>query len=225
MLYQKGEKLTELCQTLNDIPKISNLKVSQFTMSEHELKKFKANIEYIFNDLNTALFNTLLCGTPGECKERIEIACNNVIDVLKNNYTQDLVKSFYKEKQLYYDFIFFSLIDDLEHHYPEHKNTLSTISNAYTDLRNEEKIFDFPEIDILLEDHFYIKRDLIHNVSYDTTKTYLTHCLELIYEKISNIVKEECAKEYKNPDVLPNILRKLTYYLEDKLSLNLKSKE
>lgn len=225
MLYQKGEKLAELCQTLNAIPEISHLDVSLFTLSEEDAKKFKSKIEIIFNDLNTALFNTFLSGTPDECNKRIEIACNNVIEVLENNYTKDLVQSFYKEKKRYYDFMFYDLIDDLKSHYPEYRDSLSNIQNTYSDLLTEEEIFDFPEIETLLEDHFYIKRDLMHHVNYDSTKTYLTHCLELIYEKISELVKEECTKRYKNPDVLPNRLRKLAFYLEDKLSLKLKSEE
>ena len=223
MLYQKGEKLAELCQTLNAIPEISHLDVSLFTLSEEDSKKFKSKIESVFNDLNTALFNTFLSGTPDECKESIEIACNNVIEVLENNYTNDLIKSFYKEKKLYYDFMFSDLIDDLKSHYPEYRDSLSNIHNAYSDLLTEKEIFDFPSIEILLEDHFYIIRDLMHHVSYDSTKTYLIHCLELIYEEISKNVKEECIKEYKNPDVLPNRLRKLAFYLEDKLGLNKKA--
>lgn len=220
MLYRKGEKLAELCQTLNDIPKISVLKESPFTMSEEELKNFKANILCVFNDLNDALFSTMLAETPGECEKHIAVACNNVIHVLKSYYTQDLVQSFYKEKKLFYDFMFSDLIDELIHHYPEYRNPLSTIHQAYVTLLDEEKIFDFPEIESLIDDHFYIKRDLMHHVSYDSTKTYLTHCLELIYEKISKLVKEECVKEYKNSHVLPNRLRKLAFYLEDKLILN-----
>lgn len=223
MLYQKGEKLKELQQALNDIPTISHLDVSLFTLSEEDAKKFKSKIEIIFNDLNTALFNTFLSGTPDECNKRIEIACNNVIEVLENNYTKDLVQSFYKEKKRYYDFMFSDLIDDLKSHYPEYRDSLSNIQNTYSDLLTEEEIFDFPNIKILLEDHFYIRNDLLYNVRNDSTKNYLTHCLELIYEEISKNVKEECAKEYLNPDALPNILRKLTYYLEDKLGLNKKA--
>jgi len=223
MLYQKGEKLAELCQTLNAIPEISHLDVSLFTLSEEDSKKFKSKIESIFNDLNTALFNTFLSGTPDECKENIEIACNNVIEVLEDKYTQDLIQSFYKEKKLYYDFMFSDLIDDLKSHYPEYREPLSNIQNAYSDLLENEEIFDFPNIEGLLKDHFYIRNDLLYNVRNDSTKNYLTHCLELIYEEITKLVKEECAKEYLNPDVLPNILRKLTYYLEDKLGLNKKA--
>lgn len=225
MLYQKGEKLAKLCQTLNDIPKISNLEESLFTMSEEKLKEFKANILCVFNDLNDALFSTLLDGTSDECKESIEIACNNVIEVLKNNYTKDLVQSFYKEKKLYYDFMFSYLIDDLKSHYPEYRDILSNIHKTYSNLLDEQDLFDFPKIESLLDDHFYITRDLLHSAFYDSTKTYLTHCLELIYEEISKNVKEECTRKYLNPDVLPNRLRKLIYYLEYKLNLNLKSEE
>lgn len=222
MLYQKGEKLKELKQTIKNIPKLSELDESTFVMSKEELEKFKANIEYIFNDLNTALYNTLLHGIETENKENIELACNEVIAVLRRNYTQDLVNNFYEEKQVFYDFMFFELVDDLKEHYHEYRDSLTTIQQAYTDLRREEKIFDFPEIEVLIEDYYAIKRDF-DRVYCESTKTYLTHSIELIFKRISELVKEECKKRYLCMDVLPNTLRKLIYFLKKELELNLDS--
>ena len=41
MLYQKGEKLKELQQTIKEIPIRSDLKQSNFVMSKKEFKKFE----------------------------------------------------------------------------------------------------------------------------------------------------------------------------------------
>ncbi len=222
MLYQKGEKLEVLKETLKNLPKLSGLDESKFVMSEEELKEFKARIEDVLNNLNTALYNTLLHGIETENKKNIELACDNVITVLRRNYTQDLVNDFYKEKQVFYDFMFFELIDDLMERYREYRDSLITIQQAYTDLRREEKIFDFNEIECLIEDYYAIKRDF-DRVYCDSTKTYLIHAIELIFKKISELVKEECQQKYLCTDVLPNKLRKLIYLLEKELALNLDS--
>lgn len=224
MLYQKGEKLEILKETLKAVPKISELKDSNFSMSEEELQKFKSSISCEFNNLNTALYNTLLNGKEEINKENVKTACDNIVVYLKEHFKADLVDSFYEEKQHFYDFMFFILIDDLIKHYPEYQDSLKVIQQAYTDLRNEENIFDFPEIEELIEDYKEIKRD-ITRVYCDSTKAYLTHSIELIFEKISELVKEECKKQYLCMDVLPNKLRKLIYLLKKKLEFKLDSKD
>lgn len=224
MLYHKGEKLEVLKETLKSVPALSGLDKSKFVMSAEDIENFKSRIEPVFNDLNTALYNTLLRGTKAEKQENIELACEDVIAVLKRNYTQDLVNCFYEEKQDFYDFMFFILIENLKKHYSEYENSLSTIQQAYTDLRREEKIFDFSEISFLIEDYYAIKRDF-DRVYCDSTKTYLTHSIELIFEEISELVKVECQKRYLCMDVLPNNLRKLIYMLNKELELNSDSED
>jgi len=222
MLYQKGEKLKELIETLKNIPVLSGLDESKFVMSKEDLEKFKAPIEKAFYDLNTALYNTLIGGNSQD----VSTACINVTTVLRTNFKTDLIDHFYSEKYYFYVSMFSDLIEELIERYKDYEEDLHSIYKIYSYLYNDDyKLFDdFEELHELLYDLCHIKSDF-SRVIHDSTKNYLQHSIELIIEEINNFIKEECKKQYLNPDVLPNRLRKLIYLVKTKLPFNLTTDE
>jgi len=103
MLYQKGEKLAELRQTIKEIPLRADLKESEFVMSKKEFKKFEASIIKPFNNLNSVLFSTLT-----------------------NEKTEDTtIEQWYEENKIIYDRYF----DKENERYVDEEKTASFLSN------------------------------------------------------------------------------------------------
>lgn len=217
MLYQKGEKLKELRQTIKEIPMRSDLKQTDFVMSKKALKSFEAPILKLFHTLNAFLFNTLISNKSkiDKCNDIVG-AVDNVIAFLDENYQKDMQDYFYEEKLEIYEKMFVILVEDqLCKRFSEYKDVLDDISKAYW--RNKENSeTKFLQISALIGAHKEITEDMDNGI-YDSTATYLEHSIEMIYEEISELIKAECEMHYLNPDVLPNRLRQLIYLLKSEL--------
>lgn len=226
MLYQKGEKLKVLKETIESIPALSGLKESDFVMSAKEIKKFEAPIRKVFKELNDVLYNTLISSEDTDTKrDKVYWAVESVALYLLEHYEEDLIDNFYEEKLYFYENMFVILVrNELCVRYKEYKDMLITIPNAYWKLTKNDKRPAFHQISHFISDYQDISED-IDNILQDATKAHLTHCLELILEKISELVKEECKKEFLNPAVLPDRLRHLIYLLKSELSLALDTEE
>ena len=217
MLYQKGEKLAKLRQTIKDIPLYADLKRSEFIMPKKELKKFESSIIKPFNNLNSVLFSTLTNEkTEDENRDMVYRAISNIILYLVDNYEHDLEGYFYEERLALYEKFFVILVrDKLYKKYPEYKDLLEVIPKEF---RKEQKTDEtkFPRISYLINVHDEIYEDLDSGLS-DSTVLYLYHSIEMIYEEISELIIEESETDYLNPDVLPNRLRQLIYLLKSEL--------
>ena len=219
MLYQKGEKLAELRQTIKDIPTLSKLLPSDFIMSKSEFKKFETPILKLFNKLNKVLFKTLTNGkTEDENRDAVYNAVEEIVRYLEENYKHDLRDYFYEEKLDVYEKMFVILVrDELYKRYREYKDLLESIPKAFWNKAKEYET-NFPRISYLINIHNEINEDIESNL-FDSSIMYLTHSLETIYEEISELIKAECEIEFLNPDVLPNMLRQLIYLLKSELSI------
>ena len=219
MLYQKGEKLKELQQTIKEIPIRSDLKQSNFVMSKKEFKKFELPILKLFNNLNNVLFNTLTNEkTEDENRGMVYRAVGDIILYLDENNEHDLRDYFYEEKLAVYEKMFVILVrDELYKRYKEYTDLLRLIPNAFLKKRKESES-KFPKIPYLIDVYREITED-IENAVYDSTVMYLNHPIEMIYQEISDIIKNQCEMEFLNPDVLPNHLRQLIYLLKSELPI------
>lgn len=222
-LYQKGEKLAELRQTIKDIPILSGVDQSEFVMPKREFKKFESSILKPINNLNSVLFSTLTNEkTEDENRELVYSAVESVVLYLNENYKHDLEDYFFEEKLSVYEKLFVILIrNKLNNQYPEYKDLLEVIPKTFW---KEKKSYEikFPKISYLINVQDEITKDKkddkdIRYRLYDSTIMYLNHCIEMIYEDISKLVNEECNEKYLNPDVLPNKLRQLIYLLKSSL--------
>lgn len=223
MLYQKGEKLAELRQTIKDIPSLSGLNQSDFVMSKREFKKFEAPILKLFNNLNTVLFNTLINSkTEDENINAVRSATNKIFLYLEENFEHDLIDYFYEEKLKIYEKMFVIIVrNEMCERFPMYKDILLIIPNLFWKKRKEYEN-KFPKISYLINVHDEIIKDKkddkdIRYRLYDSTIMYLNHCVEMIYEEISEVVKKQCKEKYLNPDVLPNMLRQLIYLIKSEL--------
>jgi len=219
MLYQKGEKLKELQQTIKDIPTLSGLSTTDFVMSKKALKSFEIPILKLFNTLNTFLFNTLISKKSEEDKRKdVYDAVENIVSFLEERYDKDLREYFYEEKLELYEKMFIILVrNELYKRFPEYKDILSAIPNAYREHQKKSET-KFPEISRLINIHIEISEDRENGV-YDSTAMYLDHSIEMIYEEISELIKNQCTMKFLNPDVLPNSLRQLIYLLKSELPI------
>lgn len=231
MLYQKGEKLAELRQTIKDIPSLSGLNPSEFVMSKREFKKFEAPILKLLNNLNTVLFNTLINSkTEDENSNDVRNATNKIFLYLEENFEHDLIDYFYEEKLKVYEKMFVILIrDEMCERFPIYKDVLLTIPNLFWKKRNEYNN-RFPKISYLIDVQDEITKDKkddkdIRYRLYDSTIMYLNHCVEMIYEEIAELVKKQCKEKYLNPDVLPNMLRQLIYLIKSELPIVFEEEE
>lgn len=220
MLYQKGEKLAELRQTIKEIPIRSGLKESDFAMSKSELKKFERPIINLFNNLNSVLFTTLFNSkTTDENRNDVYCAVEKIVRYLEEHFKQDLKDCFFEEKLAIYENMFVILVrDKLSIRYKDYKNLLELIPKAYWNI-SESYQEDFKKLSHLLETHDNITTDMDSKVFYSTTYEYLEHALEMVYEEISETIKRHCEAEYLNSNVLPNELRKLIYLIRTELPI------
>lgn len=222
MLYQEGEKLKVLKETIKSVPQLAELDESNFILSGDDYTQFTSPITAVYNHLSNALFNTLL-NTDSKAVKRAkkDEAIDAVINYLNEHYKTDLIDNFYEEKIKFYDYMFAILMsEELSKHFPNYKNDFETIRSIYLDLKEKKEIFDFRKVKELIMDYKSVDAQLGF-ITYSRAAIYLIHGKEMILEEISNIIKRECKTMYKKPDILPNRLRQLIYLVKAELELDL----
>ena len=227
MLYQKGEKLKELQQTIKNIPTLSGIKESDFVMPEKAIRQFEKPIRRIFNELNNVLYSTLISSESQEEKtDKVYKTVGQIVLYLEEHYKEDVIDNFYEEKLVFYQNMFVILVkNELCVRYREYEDILKTIPSAYWKTVKEHKPPTFRAISCFISDYQDISKDIKNFQIQEQTETYLTHCLELILEKISELIKDECKEEFLDSDFRTNRIRHLIYLLKSELSLDLQTEE
>ena len=227
MLYQEGEKLKELKDTIDSIPTLSKLHPSYFVLSKDEKQKFEAPIRKLFRELNRTLYDTLLSNESEDEKTvKVYTVVEKIILFLDRNFKRDIIEFFYEEKLSFYEKMFVILVrDQLCVRYKEYKQTLLKIPKQYTDMYNAYKaeVFKYPRINDFISNFKELNDDLLNKPLYGCTKTYLTHFLELILEQISGCVKDECkkcAEDESYSNYYASRLRYLIYLLKKEFKLD-----
>lgn len=218
MLYQKGEKLKELTQTIKDIPKLSGLDEALLVMSNEDFSTFITPINNLFEQLNKALFSTLSNYNCQQTKTTLVTdACDKIICYLKENHINDLINNFYENKADIYENLFVDLINKLMLIYPHYAFILKKIPEAYAILANERGQYYFGLISVYIKKHKELHEDLKNGNLHDSTRAYIIHSMELILENICNLIKEECSEPYTSEEDFSNNLRKLIFVLKKEL--------
>lgn len=227
MLYQKGEKLKELKDTIENIPTLSKLHPSYFALSKDEKQKFEAPIKKLFRELNRTLYDTLLSNeSEDEKTAKVYTVVEKIVLFLDENFSRDLFLFFHKEKLSFYEKMFVILVrDELCVRYKEYRETLLLIPKHYNDMYNKKMrmAFKYPGIDDLISDFRELNEDLLDTPLYDCTRNYLSHCLESILEQIAGYVKHECNKcveDESHSDYYATRLRYLIYLLKKEFKLD-----
>lgn len=227
MLYQKGEKLEVLKETIEKIPTLSKLHPSYFALTKDEKQKFEAPIRKLFRELNRTLYDTLLSNESEDEKTvKVYTVVEKIILFLDKNFKRDIIEFFHEEKLSFYENMFVILVrDELCVRYKEYRETLLKIPKQYNDMYNAYKaeVFKYPRIDDFISDFKELNEDLLDTPLYDCTRTYLSHCLELILEQISECVKDECkkcAEDESYSSYYASRLRYLIYLLKKEFKLD-----